>query len=279
MTVRGQEHNRSTILDWLEKDIFPHFVVIVGPRGSGKTILTKYIAEHMKAVYSVSDIKVDAIRDIINTAYTINATVVYHIQNADNMRAEAKNALLKITEEPPKNAYFVMTLENDTNLLNTLKSRAQVMRIEPYPITTLYNYALDKYPDDNWTDLLMSIVSTPYDVDVLSVYDKTAFIDYVNLVIDNIGSVEPANAFKSANVLQFKDTEVDRTKFDLKLFFSAFVALCEQRIYNGQYDNKWADAVIVTTPYIDKVTKLGVNKQQLYDKWVFEIREVLNDNN
>ena len=279
MTVRGQEHNRSTILDWLEKDIFPHFVVIVGPRGSGKTTLTKYIAEHMKAVYSVSDIKVDAIRDIINTAYTINATVVYHIQNADNMRAEAKNALLKITEEPPKNAYFVMTIQNDSSLLATLKSRAQVLRVEPYTKEELKQYAQEKYPDDNWTDLLMNIVSTPYDIDVMSIYDKTAFIEYVNLVIDNIGAVEPANAFKSANNLQFKDTDLDRNKFELKLFFSAFVAICEQKIYNGLYDNKWADAIIVTTPYIDAVDKLGVNKQQLYDKWVFEIRGVLNDNN
>ena len=275
----GQINNRSKILIWIEDENVPHFIVIMGPRGCGKTMLTKYLANKMNCMYAVSDIKVDAIREIINTAYTATDAIIYHIQNADNMRAEAKNALLKITEEPPKNAYFVMTIQNDSSLLATLKSRAQVLRVEPYTKEELKQYAQGKYPDDNWTDLLMSIVSTPYDIDVLSVYDKTAFIDYVNLVIDNIGAVEPANAFKSANALQFKDTEVDRTKFDLKLFFSAFVALCEQRIYNGQYDNKWADAVIVTTPYIDKVTKLGVNKQQLYDKWVFEIREVLNDNN
>ena len=275
----GQANNRSKILIWIEDETVPHFIVIVGPRGCGKTMLTKYLADKMKCMYAVSDIKVDSIREIINTAYTATDAIVYHIQNADNMRAEAKNALLKITEEPPKNAYFVMTIQNDSSLLATLKSRAQVLRMEPYTKEELKQYAQEKYPEDNWTDLLMSIVSTPYDIDVLSVYDKTAFIDYVNLVIDNIGSVEPANAFKSANALQFKDTEVDKTKFDLKLFFSAFVALCEQRIYNGQYDSKWADAVIVTTPYIDKVTKLGVNKQQLYDKWVFEIREVLNDNN
>ena len=230
-------------------------------------------------MYAVSDIKVDAIREIINTAYTATDAIVYHIQNADNMRAEAKNALLKITEEPPKNAYFVMTIQNDSSLLATLKSRAQVLRAEPYTKEELKQYAQEKYPDDNWTDLLMNIVSTPYDIDVMSIYDKTAFIEYVNLVIDNIGTVEPANAFKSANNLQFKDTDLDRTKFELKLFFSAFVAICEQKIYNGLYDNRWADAIIVTTPYIDAVDKLGVNKQQLYDKWVFEIREVLYDNN
>lgn len=275
----GQANNRSKILIWIEDDNVPHFIVIVGPHGCGKTMLTQYLANKMKCMYAVSDIKVDAIREIINTAYTATDAIVYHIQNADNMRAEAKNALLKITEEPPKNAYFVMTIQNDSSLLATLKSRAQVLRVEPYTKEELKQYAQGKYPDDNWTDLLMSVVSTPYDIDVMSIYDKTAFIEYVNLVIDNIGAVEPANAFKSANRLQFKEADLDSTKFDLKLFFSAFVALCEQRIYSGQYDSRWADAVIVTTPYIDKVTKLGVNKQQLYDKWVFEIREVLNDNN
>lgn len=272
----GQEKNKVEIIDWSPT---PHFIVIIGPCGSGKTMLTKYIADSLNALYTVSDIKVDAIREIINTAYTATDTIVYHIQNADNMRAEAKNALLKITEEPPKNAYFVMTIQNDSSLLATLKSRAQVLRIEPYTKEQLLEYVTEKYPEDNWTDLLMNIVSTPHDVDLLSIYDKMAFIDYVNLVIDNIGSVEPANAFKSAQSLQFKDTEVDRTKFELKLFFSAFVAICEQKIYSGLYDNKWADAIIVTTPYIDAVDKLGVNKQQLYDKWVFEIREVLYDDN
>ena len=275
----GQANNRSKILSWIEADNVPHFIVIVGPRECGKTMLTKYLADKMNCMYAVSDIKVDAIREIINTAYTATDAIVYHIQNADNMRAEAKNALLKITEEPPKNAYFVMTIQNDSSLLATLKSRAQVLRVEPYTKEELKQYAQEKYPDDNWTDLLMNIVSTPYDIDVMSIYDKTAFIEYVNLVIDNIGAVEPANAFKSANNLQFKDTDLDRTKFELKLFFSAFVAICEQKIYNGLYDNKWADAIIVTTPYIDAVDKLGVNKQQLYDRWVFEIREVLYDNN
>lgn len=275
----GQNNNRSKILSWIEAGNVPHFIIIVGPRGCGKTMLTKYLADKMNCMYAVSDIKVDAIREIINTAYTATDAIVYHIQNADNMRAEAKNALLKITEEPPKNAYFVMTIQNDSSLLATLKSRAQVLRMEPYRTEELKQYAYEKYPDDNWTDLLMSIVSTPYDIDVLSIYDKTAFIEYVNLVIDNIGAVEPANAFKSANRLQFKDTDLDRTKFELKLFFSAFVAICEQKIYSGLYDNKWVNAIIVTTPYIDAVDKLGVNKQQLYDKWVFEIREVLYDNN
>ena len=273
----GQKH----ILELIDAMQFQlsHFIILVGPRGSGKTCLTKYIADKLEAVYSVTDIKVDAIREVIDTAYKIRDRVVYHIKDADNMRAEAKNALLKITEEPPKNAYFVMTIQNDSSLLATLKSRAQVLRAEPYTKEELKQYAQEKYPDDNWTDLLMNIVSTPYDIDVMSIYDKTAFIEYVNLVIDNIGVVEPANAFKSANNLQFKDTDLDRTKFELKLFFSAFVAICEQKIYNGLYDNKWADAIIVTTPYIDAVDKLGVNKQQLYDKWVFEIRGVLNDNN
>ena len=275
----GQANNRSKILSWIEADNVPHFIVIVGTRGCGKTMLAKYLADKMNCMYAISDIKVDAIREIINTAYTATDAIVYHIQNADNMRAEAKNALLKITEEPPRNAYFVMTIQNDSSLLATLKSRAQVLRVEPYTKEELMQYAHEKYPDDNWTDLLMNIVSTPYDIDVMSIYDKTAFIDYVNLVIDNIGAVEPANAFKSANRLQFKDTDLDRTKFELKLFFSAFVAICEQKIYSGLYDNKWADAIIVTTPYIDSVDKLGVNKQQLYDKWVFEIREVLYDNN
>lgn len=271
----GQTSNKEVILTWVKKNRVPHFIIIVGPKGSGKTCLTKYIAESIQAMYCVSDIKVDAIREIIDTAYTTTSKIVYHIKDADNMRPEAKNALLKITEEPPKSAYFVLSVESDSVILNTLKSRSQILIMCPYKNQELKEYAEITYPECSFSKTL-DLAVTPYFVDLLASYDQQEFLDYVNLVIENIGAVQPANAFKSASKLKFKDTDEG---FDLILFFRAFVSICEKKIQDGFYENKWAEAIIVTVPYIDWVGKLGVNKQQVYDSWVFDIREVLYDNN
>ena len=248
-------------------DKFPRFIVLVGDKGSGKTTLSHLIADNLKAEFALSGIKVDEIREVINTAYTVRDKVVYCIKDADTMRNEAKNAMLKITEEPPKNAYFIMTVQDDSSLLDTIKSRAFVLYMEPYTIDDLKEYYFANYtPADSDVDTVCDIASTPYEIDKLIEYGGD-FIEYVSLVVDNIADVEPANAFKSSEKLALKNDE----GYDLKLFFKVFCKICLDRILTdlGHYSG----GVVVTTEYINKCGKLGVNKQQLYDSWVLSIRE------
>lgn len=269
----GQEYLRYKLNSMLKHNNLPHFIIFVGPRGSGRTMLTKYIANKISAIYTISDIKVDSIREVIDTAYKSTDKIVYHIKDADTMRAEAKNAMLKITEEPPKNAYFVMTVENDASLLDTIMSRAFVEHMEPYTPDQLSEYAKSKY--SQFDKIILDIAATPYQIDTLIHYGSE-FIEYVKLVIDNIGEVESANAFKSGNKIAFKD---DPDKYDLTVFLKTFTTLCTNKLTDGTYDNIWAEYAIITCIYVDKSAKLGVNKQQLYDMWVFDIREAYYEYN
>ena len=45
------------------------------------------------------------------------------IKSADSLTIEAQNALLKNLEEPPANTYVVITAQNETNVLPTIRSR------------------------------------------------------------------------------------------------------------------------------------------------------------
>lgn len=47
------------------------------------------------------------------------------IENADNLTLQAENALLKITEESPRDSLIILILKNTENLLPTLNSRFQ----------------------------------------------------------------------------------------------------------------------------------------------------------
>ncbi len=47
------------------------------------------------------------------------------IENADNLTLQAENALLKISEESPRDALIILLLKNTENLLPTLSSRFQ----------------------------------------------------------------------------------------------------------------------------------------------------------
>ena len=63
---------------------------------------------------------------------------MFIIGNADRLvpqesSPEAANALLKLLEEPPSNAYFVLTSEDPRRVLPTIRSRAVPMRLAPLP--------------------------------------------------------------------------------------------------------------------------------------------------
>ncbi len=58
---------------------------------------------------------------------------VFIISQADQMRVEAANALLKLLEEPPANLVLILTTANIHRILPTIKSRCQLLRFERLP--------------------------------------------------------------------------------------------------------------------------------------------------
>ncbi len=56
---------------------------------------------------------------------------VYIISDADDMRPEAANALLKILEEPPDNLMLILTTSRIHRILLTIRSRSQLLHIPP----------------------------------------------------------------------------------------------------------------------------------------------------
>ena len=264
-------HNKSTL---------PHFIALVGDVGMGKTMLSKYIASEIEANFAVCGIKVDEIREMIDTAYTVKDKTVYCIRNADTMTSAAQNALLKIVEEPPKNAYFIITFTDKKYILSTIKSRAYVLTMQDYTIEELYQYLHETYckdMDENTKKLyerfVYDVCGSMRDIDLVVKYGAD-FFEYVALVYENIATVESANAFKSSDKLALKGEE---DKYDLRLFWTAFNVKCIMDMIKDaeqKRSTKWAyDAVLITVSCLTKLSRIGINKQHLYDKWVFEIRK------
>ena len=263
---------QTPIIDYFYySKVLPHFTVFVGSKGSGKRTMAKSIAGWNDLVYSEVDTKVDTVREVIDSAYNSATKVLYCFADADTMRAEAKNAMLKVTEEPPENAYFIMTVQDESTLLDTIKSRAVVIHMFPYTKKELQTYleCQGSMHPANVMDKITYVCDTPGDVDTLLSYNIQEFFDYVQLVYDNIAEVEPANAFKSSSKLAIKD----ENGYDLKLFFKTFTYIAMEDLLHGKSRN--GEVVLVTTKYSNKFQKVGVNKQQLYDGWVFDIREAM----
>lgn len=88
---------------------------VIGVEGSGKT----------------GAISVDAVRSLQEQARRIPAEAdgqVFLLEGCDTMLPPAQNAFLKLFEEPPPRVMFVMTCRSAMSLLETIRSRACLLR-------------------------------------------------------------------------------------------------------------------------------------------------------
>lgn len=86
---------------------------------------------------------VDTVRFLREDVYVIpndSDHKVYIIEEADKMTPQAQNAFLLTLEEPPSYVHFILLCENSGLLLETIRSRAPIMRTE-----LLTTDEIDKY--------------------------------------------------------------------------------------------------------------------------------------
>lgn len=280
----GQKKLQTRIQQMIDNQTLPRFLILVGNRGSGRKTFAKEIvrlAQHYgyrSMQYVLLDVKIDTIRDMIKQAYkNCDASMFYIISDADNMSNAAKNALLKVTEEPPNDSYFIMTLEDENNTLETIRSRGTVFHMDRYTPGEIGSYFYDKYHANHGKDeeqVVKELCETPGDVDILVKMGIKEFYDYVELVVDNIAEVSIANSFKIASKVAIKE---DAEGYDLRLFWKVFQYICSERLCRGDHPLQrvfeYGQAVGITSRYLQALRVKGVNRQMLVDTWIMEVRE------
>lgn len=98
---------------------------------------------------SARSFKIDTVRDMrADVSIRPNEAdhKVYILENAHNMGEPAQNALLKILEEPPPYAIFLLTCESAGQLLPTVLSRSVVLRVNTLGEETAIAAALPLCP-------------------------------------------------------------------------------------------------------------------------------------
>jgi len=67
---------------------------------------------------------------------------------ADKMNVETANKLLKLLEEPTENTVFILITENESNILQTIISRCQIVRFKPITPESIINELTQKLAID-----------------------------------------------------------------------------------------------------------------------------------
>lgn len=257
----GQVELKEKLNSQIVNSTFPRCSIIVGQRGSGKRTLAKYIADELKAQCVITDGKIDEVRQVIKLANSSHTKTVYVFADADKMSNNAENALLKLLEEPPNNAYIIVTVQAEEKLLPTIRSRGVIYHMQPYTPNEIIEY----HGEAN--DIIKQVCETPGDVDLLVRSGIDTVYSYAELVADNIGEVTGANALKIGSKIAFKDEE---DKIDILTFFKTFLGVCYNRI-----DTQYAEWILITLNSMQQLTIKGVNKSMLFDDWVLSCRQIL----
>lgn len=248
---------------------FPRFTILVGPNHSGKHLISKHIAKKLNATLVDCGIKVDEIRETISLAYKQSEPTVYILADADKMSSAAKNAILKVTEEPPRKAYFIMTLVDVNSTLATLRSRGAVLAMDIYYPGELLDYAVSK--GYNFTEeeqlIVTQVCHTPGDVDTLAAYKVTEFYQFVEMVADNIGKVNGANAFKIGSRLSYKEED---SGYDVTLFLRALQYVYLDRVNQGP--DRVVASIRAIGKYLSEMNTTGINKPATMDMLILELR-------
>lgn len=152
----GNDAAKSLLSSRVDAGTFPHAILIEGPQGSGRRTLARLLASaavcrgttdrpcracaacHKAGEGIHPDITelggngearsfhIDVVRRLREDVFVLpnESTVrVFILCDVQNMTEQAQNALLKVLEEPPAHVRFILTCEQRSQLLETVRSR------------------------------------------------------------------------------------------------------------------------------------------------------------
>ncbi|MDD3274476.1 MAG: DNA polymerase III subunit delta' [Candidatus Omnitrophica bacterium] len=172
----GHEKILGLVLPELEKNRFLGSYIFSGPEGIGKKMAALAIAQYLNCEgegerpcqscggclklqngqhpdlhiiqNGEAQVKIEDIREILRQAgfrpYE-GRVKVFIVDNAHKLNPEAANSLLKILEEPPKDALFILITHKPQSIIKTVLSRCRMIKFSPLPRGRLEDILVKDY--------------------------------------------------------------------------------------------------------------------------------------
>jgi DNA polymerase-3 subunit gamma/tau len=157
--IVGQQHVTRTLANAIQSNRVAHAYIFAGVRGVGKTTAARILAKALncangptaepdntcESCRAISDgnsldvLEIDAasnrgidqireLREMVRYAPAASRYKVVILDEAHQLTDEASNALLKTLEEPPERVVFILATTQPEDLVDTIKSRAQLFQ-------------------------------------------------------------------------------------------------------------------------------------------------------
>ena len=183
---RGNARVKEQLVFLAESGRLPHAIIIEGDEGIGKRTLARELALNllcrgedkpcrkcaqcskvMKGIHPdvyeytapnrPAGFHVEEVRKVRDDAFMRPNEAdykIYILGNAQSMNASAQNALLKVLEEPPEYAVFILTVTNKSFMLETVLSRSVVISLEGVSPAEAADVICEKREDVSYEEAL-----------------------------------------------------------------------------------------------------------------------------
>lgn len=137
--VKGQRNSVGVINGWLNTNSVPHAIMLTGPAGTGKTTQARILAAKLGATEGIDYTEINVSEErgvdmvtglVADVKYSLTGhNRVWVLDEIQGATKAAQNSLLKLLEEAPEHAYFILCSTNPEKLLPTLLTRCSQIKV------------------------------------------------------------------------------------------------------------------------------------------------------
>lgn len=137
--IVGNEQVIASLENLIKKNKIPHAILFTGPSGTGKTTIARILKKELDcADYDFVEINaasargIDDVREMNKNIYACpmgGKSKLFLIDEAHQLTSEAQTALLKMLEDPPSHAYFILCTTEERKLKNTIHTRCTTYKM------------------------------------------------------------------------------------------------------------------------------------------------------
>ena len=289
--ILGNESIKKLLIEALKNDQVSHSYLFVGNSGIGKKMIAKEFAKGILCLdeenkycdncksclefdsnnnpdFSIIEpdgnvLKIDQIREMqkkVQEKPIISKRKVYIINNADKMKSEAQNALLKTLEEPPEFVTIILVGENENAFLATIKSRCMILHFN-----SISNQDMEKYLKNNYN---IDVTENMLDVfhgsigKAIELKDKQEGYKVIESAIDNIEKEDLIDFTKKLEILYNSKDEI----FDMLDYINILL------LKKAKKNIKYTDCIKIVENTKRRITQ-NANYDMSIDNMLFNIWE------
>ena len=235
--ILGNRKIKEALQETIKNDKVSHSYLFIGQSGIGKKLIAE---EFAKAILCLNDnnkycsncksclefegknnpdffiiepdgnvIKIEQIRNMqkgIQEKPIISSKKVYIINDADKMKKEAQNALLKTLEEPPDFVTIILIGENENAFLPTIRSRCMILHFNSISDSDMKKYLQENY-DINVTSNMLDVFQGSIGK-AIELKDKQEEYLIIEQAIENIEKEDLIDLVKKLEILYTSKDEI-----------------------------------------------------------------------